>query len=420
MRLATASLVLLLGMVLNMRASLALQFEQVQVSPSEVMIGGRGPIVRGDATRLEQLLAALPQSVRLLGLAFDSPGGNVAEGIELATVIRARQLAVAIPANSTCASACFLLLAATRRGFVAKNALIGVHGVSESGQDTTVAKAMTIDMARAARDLGVPSSIIGQLVPTEPARVQWLQESDLRSMGVVVYDGMDAATVVRQPALAVAPPAPAKSPAAEGSASLAFQSGLADRRLWDAWIATLHGAYKDGAMFWASQRLMQQPASCHASNGANQGEFTLGCEAARQRLSPMDARRRSNADYGTGWDSMPTQATMPAQAVAEFQGVMFCQQQPTHLSLKVLPTSDTLHRQAVFSFGPTPSGSLTMEGRLDLEGGSIDLRPLASGQHPDGSWAVGLEGHSEDGGKVFTGRVTASRSCTLFTLKRIG
>ena len=62
------------------RSTFAMQFEAVAIAANEMIVGGRGPIVKGDATRLEQALAAISQSQQVLALALDSPGGNVSEG----------------------------------------------------------------------------------------------------------------------------------------------------------------------------------------------------------------------------------------------------------------------------------------------------------------------------------------------------
>src|SRR5271165_3465361 len=176
-----------LAAILPPRPATAMQFEVVDVSATEVMIGGRGPIVRGDAGRLEKALASAPPTKRLLGVALDSPGGTVVDGAELARIIRDKGLAVVVPSNSKCASACFLLLAAAPRRLAANDALIGVHGANDDGQDTEVAMAMTTAMARAAAELGVPTTVIDKMVATPPSRIEWLTHEDLRSMGVLVY-----------------------------------------------------------------------------------------------------------------------------------------------------------------------------------------------------------------------------------------
>ena len=139
----------------------------------------------------------MPQTRRMLALALDSPGGNLVEGEQLAKLIRARGLPVVIPSNSKCVSACFLLLAASPRRLAAADALVGVHSASEDGQETDTALAVTTLMARVAAEMGIPPAIIGKMVSTKAASVEWLTHADLASMDVTVFDG-DTPAATRQ------------------------------------------------------------------------------------------------------------------------------------------------------------------------------------------------------------------------------
>ena len=276
----------------------AMQFEQIPTSATELMLGGRGPIVKGDAARLEQALAAVPAGQRLLALALDSPGGNVVEGEQLARLIRARALSVVIPSNSKCVSACFLLFAAAPRRLAASDALVGVHSASEEGEETGTSLAVTTLMARAAAELGIPPAIIGKMVQTTPGRVEWLTPADLASMNVIVYDDGGQPAPAGAPAPVRALPRPA--PAGPGLAA-----GREDRRAWEAWVAGLRGASRDGALFAAEQLGAAHPVSCFGPNGVSLGDFSRGCEAAWQRLAPVQPRLRGNPDYLAGWNSAP-------------------------------------------------------------------------------------------------------------------
>lgn len=434
-----ARLVCLLGLALAIPPAHAMQFEQVQISPTEVILGGRGPIVKGDAARLEQALAQVPQTRRLLALALDSPGGLVAEGAQLAGLIRTRKLPVVIPSNSQCVSACFLLLAASPHRMAATDALVGVHSANENQQETGASLAVTTLMARdAARD-GIPPAIIGKMVETTPGRVEWLTYADLASMNVAVYDA-DTATAARQSGAAgvhpAAPaPSPAPSPAASPAASPAppepsvppgFTAGRDDRRAWDGWLSGLRGRYRDGAVFAQAQIGLPQPGSCHGPDGANRGDFTLGCEVARQRLAAVATRLAVNAGYGAGWNSagQPNPAGAPVEA--EFQGAFFCGRQVARLTLKVFPQADKPRRRAMFSFGPEPTspavprGAFLLEGSVDLHGGALTLTPVKWVSQPPGYNWFGLSGRSDDGGRTFSGRVVDSSACTIFTLRRVG
>jgi hypothetical protein len=121
----------------------------------------------------------------------------------------------------------------------------------------------------------------------------------------------------------------------------------------------------------------------------------------------------------------------PAQVVqqpadagqAEYRGVLYCRQGAGRVSVRLLDAADPLQRKILLGFGPLPtsrqfpSGSFLMEGRFDLDGGGIELRPLAWVSQPEGFTMTGLSGQSGDGGKTFAGHAT-STSCTVFTLRR--
>jgi hypothetical protein len=428
MRSATVSLaILLLAAVAPPRPAGAMQFEPTGLSGTDVVIAGRGPIVHGDAARLERALASVPDGKHIVGLALDSPGGTVVDGAQLAQIIRERGMAVVVPANSKCASACFLMFAAAPHRLAAGDALIGVHGASDHGKDTDVAKEMTTIMARKAAELGVPSAIIGKMVVTSPSRVEWLTHEDLQSMDAVIYDDNDTPAMPRQPTPVVARPLPSLPPSPVPAAS-PYDQGRSERRAGETWLASLRGPYRDGASFWSGQRVLPQPGSCSGPNGISRGEFTAGCEAAKQRLAASDAKARASPDYRIGWNSGPTSAPalVPARAEAEFQGAIFCGSEPTRLTLRLLPADDPRHRRALYSLGSgsadraRPSEAFAVEGRLDLAGGAIDLRPASIASQPAATGIVGLQGRSDDGGRTFAGRVTANPRCTLFTLKRTG
>jgi hypothetical protein len=444
--LGVAPPICLLGGALPLGSAHAMQFEQVQISPTEVILGGRGPIVEGDAARLDQALAQMPAAKRLLALALDSPGGMVTAGELLATSIRTHKLPVVIPSNSQCVSACFLLIAASPHRMAASDALIGVHSANENQQETDISLAVTTLMARDAAKDGIPPAIIGKMVETTPGRVEWLTHADLVSMNVYVYNG-DTPQATRQtasisqatpgtapqpavPAVSAPVLAPVQVPAqavVQPSVPAGFAAGRDDRRNWDVWFAGLHGPYRDGAAFAKAQVGLPRAGACFGPNGATRGDFTQGCQVAQQRLLPVATRLAVNAAYAAGWNSLdqPIPTTSPP-AEAEYQGAYFCGLQVAHLTLKVFPQSGDPRRRAMFSFGPeptspaTPRGAFIVEGSIDLHGGAMALTPVRWVSQPQGYNWLGLSGRSDDGGKTFSGHVTDSGACTIFTLKRVG
>ncbi len=89
--------------------------------------------------------------------------------------------------------------------------------------------------------------------------------------------------------------------------SAEYQQGLADRGAWEQWFSGLQGDYKTGAFYWAGQRSLPNPGSCRQMNA----DFYDSGMAAKGRLDPADALRKSTPDYRAGWNSY-TAAPAPA------------------------------------------------------------------------------------------------------------
>ena len=433
----TAGLICLLGLLAAIPPARAMQFEAVQATQTDAIIGGRGPIVKGDTARLQQAFASIPQTLKFLVLELDSPGGSVAEGVDLMNYIRANRIPVLIPSNAKCASACFLLFAAAPRRIAAPDALIGVHSASIDGKETGDTLAITTQMARWAGELGVPPAILGKMVQAKPRGMEWLTADDLASMDVRILDPDPAPkqtetnTASNRPAPPVARPVAPPSPTPVAG----FGAGRDDRHAWEGWLVNVAGARRDGAIFAFGQFNMPQPGSCYTPDGVSRGDFTQGCEAARQRLTPVAMRIRDNADYAKGWNSggpigsvspaVQTQAPAAVPVEAEYQGVYFCGRQVASLKLQFYRDATARHR-ALLSFGPQatspniPRGSYYVEGSFDMLGGEVLLAPVQWVSQPPGYEWIGLNGRSDDGGKTYSGRVSNSRECTIFTLKRVG
>jgi len=85
------------------------------------------------------------------------------------------------------------------------------------------------------------------------------------------------------------------------SGTAAFTDGQHARMAYDHWFNSLPADdYRSGAEFWAAHRSDRQPPSCH--NGSS--EFQAGCTEGAQRLAPSDIRRRTDAEFKLGWNSL--------------------------------------------------------------------------------------------------------------------
>ncbi len=145
-----------------------------------------GRIDQGDAGRLHALIDNARRSGRPIAqVQLDSPGGNLAEGLKMATEIKHQHLATEVPKGATCASACFFVFAGGASKYVGAGARVGVHGAADlAGAETSNSEAATVLMARwAAAELGVPTEIIGKMVLTPPSSIIWLTREELRTLG---------------------------------------------------------------------------------------------------------------------------------------------------------------------------------------------------------------------------------------------
>jgi hypothetical protein len=88
-----------------------------------------GPVVDGDAEKLEETIKANP-SIKWLFL--HSPGGNLIEGKLLAQIVNQYEMNTAVNTSGRCASACPLLFHAGKQRWMARDAVLGYHAASQS------------------------------------------------------------------------------------------------------------------------------------------------------------------------------------------------------------------------------------------------------------------------------------------------
>ena len=270
--------------------------------PEVSLVVATGEIARGDAERLRQAVRSQPG--KQVSLLISSPGGSVGEAAQLAEMVSRWRLPVFVGRH--CVSACFLVLAASPERMAVPTSRIGVHSVSRFGAEDETAMAITTAMARAAARYGVPQSIIGRMVTTQPDEVAWLTAAELRAMRVSVVEDAPAQKAA-VPLPATPPPPPSATPTAPIETTaiaptqpiVAFQQGRSDRFAWEQWFSGQVASTKAGAEHWAAQRSASRPASCESADVA----FTAGCTEARWRLAGSDARRRIDPEYRRGWNS---------------------------------------------------------------------------------------------------------------------
>lgn len=298
----------------------ALDYQVIPLDNTRVAITASGEVTANEYDRFgvffKQLMSNYAHS-RIVLLMLDSPGGNLYQGWRLADLIHQTRIPVAVPPGGMCASACFLMFAASPVKFAAPDAAIGVHSAGNGlGQDTPMAMAATTALARDLAGYGVPAAIIGQLVTTGPGTISWLTVTQLAAMHVTMVP--NTAPMDTAPAAPVSAPAPAAAIPPQmtndrRAPDSAFQDGLHDRTGLENWFASLSDWTKLGAADWIAIR--STPAAKQACNTAHlqvarpdAGPSDIlawrdGCIRARAILAGPDHRRTTEPDYRTGWNS---------------------------------------------------------------------------------------------------------------------
>jgi len=313
--------------IASLPAANAMEFGSADAGNNNVFVTMQGKIVPGDAAKFSGFLQTLPATVS--AIAMDSGGGVIDEAVRMGELIAKSNVATLLPDNATCASACFWLFAAGQHRLMVSSAQLGVHGAKdEQGRE---APDSTVNAVRFAKELGIPNSIIVDMVTTPPGQIAWLTPRELTEMGVKILPPTQqmASASPLSPVYSPAPtPPPIYAPVARPAAAAtdptqAFEHGQAERRAFEAWIATLPegSQFKDGALYWASVRSTKKAAIGCVGPGytgkPQEKEWAAGCLNAKAKLDPTDYRRLTNASYREGWNSVPdTENDVPPRTSA--------------------------------------------------------------------------------------------------------
>jgi len=286
----------------------AMEFAQKPLSDGSAFLVATGAIQTGDDEKLHSFVTAMPKSLKLVGIVLNSRGGNLAEGLCLASTIHNSALTTAVASEGLCASACFLMFAAGKHRLASASARIGVHSASSlEGEDSFGAQASTTLMARTAAAYGVPASVIGRMVTTLPNDMAWLTAAEQQEMGIEIVPIAQAAY---QPGSSLVPGGSAPTPTLAADTPTpaeptpAFKEGRSDRVAYEQWFATLGGEILGGATWWATNRshAARDHLGCVMPNSTS--EFNTGCTQAQALLKRIDRRRVTEPDFKSGWNSL--------------------------------------------------------------------------------------------------------------------
>lgn len=147
-----------------------------------------GLIEDGDFDKVGKELGKIEkEGHEILGIALNSPGGSLNEGVRIARGVNKLHLTTILKKGSSCASACFIIFAAGPERVASDHSAIGVHSASdEKGKETEVARAATLYMARLLSDYGVPHVVLGHMIVTEAKNIFWLKQKDIVDWNVKI------------------------------------------------------------------------------------------------------------------------------------------------------------------------------------------------------------------------------------------
>ena len=313
-----------IGLLIATQAARAMEFtfDPLKTKADNGSIVAVGVVQPGDEEKLHRLVAGLPGKSILIGLTLSSPGGDLLEGLRLATTIRNSRLPTAVV--DVCASACFLMFAAGTRRVASSDARIGVHSISYRGAEITESqRAVTTKIAHKAMELNVPLAIVAILEATPADDMAWLSRDDLESMNVGLVNtrvaeyepnsafwfGANKAGASNAASALLTSTGPSKAEAVRDSSppnsNPVITAGRQARIDYEAWFSGLKGDIRSGAEWWAGVRshASRDRLTCETGTPLS----VTGCKQAQTILSPSDDRRRTEPDFRAGWNSLQSQ-----------------------------------------------------------------------------------------------------------------
>lgn len=165
---------------------------RISLEGGRYRIYASGTIQAGDAVRLRQFIRA--QNVDMAVIAFDSPGGSVAEALRLGNLIRELNLDTEISrrgnesavGQAVCASACaYAFAGGSNRYFTGYGSRLGIHQFSMPGTaqanvaDVQVASAVLVEYLTR---MGVDANAFAAAAVTRSEEMLWLSPEEAESL----------------------------------------------------------------------------------------------------------------------------------------------------------------------------------------------------------------------------------------------
>ncbi|HZY67738.1 MAG TPA: hypothetical protein VFE52_04080, partial [Devosia sp.] len=150
-----------------------------------------GTIMPGSGESFAEAVESYGEYVTTVRL--DSPGGSVADALEMGRLIRERGFSTTVAAGSLCASSCPLVFAGGAERIAAPDAAIAVHQIyaatpsdstlasrlAAAGNAMSDAQTMTAEISRYLIEMGIDPEVWLRALETPPDRLSYFSPDDL-------------------------------------------------------------------------------------------------------------------------------------------------------------------------------------------------------------------------------------------------
>ena len=159
-----------------------------------------GEIRTGDLQRLEARIRAIeaPLSgttkMRVGKLHLNSPGGNIHEAMKIGRMVRGRQIGTVVTSDSSCASACVLLLAAGVHRFSFGKVLIhsfyspAMLGSGDYDKTSKMLDKVANEVEAYLKEMRIPRNLLDAMLQVPHTTVHDLSDQELFAFGLIGVD----------------------------------------------------------------------------------------------------------------------------------------------------------------------------------------------------------------------------------------
>jgi ATP-dependent protease ClpP protease subunit len=176
-----------LGGLLYSSAHAADITSHIDAAKRVAMIAITGEIEDGDSKKFEDIVADITRQktlgrVEKVGVILDSPGGALADGLDIGMMIRQNGFLTGVPDDARCASVCGLIWLAGVQRFVGERGNVGFHAAYDAASKISATGNALIGSYLT--KLNLPLDAIVYATKAPPKEMQWLTPADAKKNGI--------------------------------------------------------------------------------------------------------------------------------------------------------------------------------------------------------------------------------------------